>query len=170
MMCFFFSSPRRLSTFRRNWEQRKARLFSEVLFIVCQQYFLPVYDGPGDHHGQWVQQKVGGVQAALVAVPVIQAYEEALKSVKRGGRVVAVGLPAENISVSIFWLVLSGIQLIGSVVGTRQDLNEALELAKLHNIVCKVQKRKLEDINEIFEDMKHYRISGRAVIDFSASS
>lgn len=65
-------------------------------------------------------------------------------------------------------LVLSGIQLVGSVVGTRQDLRETLELAQLHNITCKVQKRKLEDINQIFDDMVNYKITGRVVIDFSA--
>lgn len=128
-----------------------------------------VYDGPGDQHGLWVQKTVGGVQAALVAVPVIQAYEEALKSVKRGGRVVAVGLPSKNISISVLGLVFSGIQLIGSVVGTRQDLAETLEFSKLHNITCKIQKRKLEEINEVFDDMNNYKISGRVVIDFSAS-
>lgn len=131
--------------------------------------FLLVYDGPGDQHGLWVQKTVGGVQAAIVAVPVIQAYEEALKSVKRGGRVVAVGLPSKNISISVLGLVISGIQLIGSVVGTRQDLTETLEFSKLHNITCKIQKRKLDEINQIFDDMNNYKISGRVVIDFSAS-
>jgi alcohol dehydrogenase, propanol-preferring len=127
-----------------------------------------VYDGPANKHGEWVQDKVGGVQAAIVAVPLIQAYEEAFKSVKRGGRIVAVGLPNGNISVPIVDCVLSGIQLVGSVVGTRKDLQETLELAKLHQIVCKTEKRKLEDINLIFDDMMNYKISGRVVIDFLA--
>jgi len=99
---------------------------------------------------------------------LIQAYDEAFKSVKRGGRVVAVGLPNGNMSVPIVACVLNGIELVGSIVGTRQDLQEALQLAKLHKITCKVQKRKLEDINEIFDDMLNYKISGRVVLDFSA--
>ena len=64
--------------------------------------------------------------------------------------------------------VLNGIEFVGSVVGTRQDLKEALQLAKIHQITCKVQKRKLEDINQIFDDMINYKISGRVVLDFSA--
>ncbi len=99
---------------------------------------------------------------------MIQAYDEAFKSVKRGGRVVAVALPNGNMSVPIIACVLNGIELVGSIVGTRQDLQEALQLAKLHKITCKVQKRKLEDINEIFDDMLNYKISGRVVLDFSA--
>ena len=110
---------------------------------------------------------MGDVQAAIVCVPSIQAYEEALKSVKRGGRVVAVGLPGKDICVSILGLVTGETELVGSAVGTRQDLKEALHMAKLHNIVCKIEKRKLESINEIFDDMNNGKIRGRVVIDFS---
>ena len=127
-----------------------------------------VYDGPADKHGEWIQERVGGVQASVVTVPLIQAYEEAFKSVKRGGRIVAVGLPSGKVSIPILDIIMSGIQLVGTVVGTRKDLQEALQLAKLHQIVCRVEKRKLEDINLIFDDMINYKISGRVVIDFSA--
>jgi propanol-preferring alcohol dehydrogenase len=127
-----------------------------------------VYDGPSDKHSEWIQTKVGGVQVAIVTVPLIQAYEEACKSVKRGGRVIAVALPKGNISIPISIFVIKEIQLIGSYVGTRKDLQEALELAKLHKITCKVEKCKLEDINEVFEKMQNYKISGRVVIDFTA--
>ncbi|CAF4011445.1 unnamed protein product [Rotaria sp. Silwood2] len=126
-----------------------------------------VYDGPSDQHGKWVRQKVGGVQATIVAVPLIQAYEEAFKSLKRGGRIVAIGLPAGKMSISAIDCILREIQLIGSTVGTRKDLQEALELAKLRKIICKVEKRKLEEINQIFDDMLNNKISGRVVIDFS---
>jgi propanol-preferring alcohol dehydrogenase len=71
-------------------------------------------------------------------------------------------------SVPILDCVINGIELVGTVVGTRQDMQEALELAKHHKITCKIQKRKLEDINEIFEDMNNYKISGRVVLDLSA--
>jgi propanol-preferring alcohol dehydrogenase len=127
-----------------------------------------VFDGPPDQHGKWVQDKIGGVQAAVVTVPIAAAFEQAFQSVKRGGRVVAVALPNDKMSVPIVDCVLGGIELVGSIVGTRKDLQEALEIAKLHKIECKVQKRKLEEINEIFKDMLDYKISGRVVLDFAA--
>jgi propanol-preferring alcohol dehydrogenase len=135
--------------------------------VTCLVDYL-VYDGPSDKHGEWVQERVGGVQAAIVTAPLVQAYEEAFKSVKHDGRIVAVGLPASKISVSVLDFVLGGIQLIGSLVGTRKDVQETLELAKLHKIACKVEKCKLEDINQIFDDLLNYKISGRIVIDFTA--
>lgn len=127
-----------------------------------------IFDGPSDQHGKWIQEKVGGVHGSVVTVPIIAAFEQAFQSVRRGGRVVAVALPSGKMSVPIVDCVLGGIELVGSIVGTRKDLQEALEIAKLHKIECKVQKRKLEEINEIFDDMLNYRISGRMVIDFTA--
>lgn len=130
-------------------------------------YFLLVYDGPADKHGEWIRNKVGGVQASFVTVPLIVAFDQAFESVKRCGRVIAVGMPKGNMTIPITRWVTNGIELIGSTLGSRQDLQEALDLAKLHQIKCKIQKRKLKDINQIFDDMSHYKINGRVVIDFS---
>lgn len=127
-----------------------------------------VYDGPADGHAKWIQEKLGGVQATVVTVPIIAAYEQAFHSVKRGGRVVAVGLPNGTMGVPIVSCILGGIEVVGSVVGTRKDLQECLEIAKHHNIECKVEKRRVEDINHIFSDMLDYKISGRMVLDFTA--
>jgi propanol-preferring alcohol dehydrogenase len=87
---------------------------------------------------------------------LIQAYNEACKSIKKGGRIIAIALPKENLSISVIDLIIREIQLIGSMVGTRKDLQEALELAKLRKIRCKVTKCKLEDINEVFENNFFY--------------
>ena len=138
-----------------------------AICVICFVDYL-VYDGPSEKHGEWVQERVGGVQAAIVTAPIVQAYEQAFKSVKHTGRIVAVGLPSSNVPVSILDFVLGGIQLIGTLVGSRREMQEALEFAKLHKIGSKVEKRKLEDINEIFDDMLNYKISGRIVIDFTA--
>ena len=90
-----------------------------------------VYDGSSNKHAEWIQGKVSGVQASIVAVPVVQAYEQALQSVKRGGRIVALWIVTKNVSVQVLGLILGGIEFVGSVVGIRSDLQEALELAKL---------------------------------------
>ena len=70
-------------------------------------------------------------------------------------------------SLPILECVLNGIEIVGSLVGTRQDIEETLQLAKLHQIKSKIQKRKLEEINEIFDEMTNYQISGRVVLDFT---
>lgn len=76
-------------------------------------------------------------------------------------------MPKGTLSIPITRWVTSGIELIGSTLGSRQDLQEALDFAKDHQIQCKVEKRKLKDINQIFYEMSNYKINGRIVIDFS---
>ena len=129
-------------------------------------YWFLVYSGPAEKHGEWVRSKLGGVQTSIVTAPSVVAFEQAFDSVKRCGRVIAVGMPKGNMSIPIIRWVTSGIELIGSTLGSRQDLKEALDFARLHQIKCKVEKRKLKDINQIVDDMSHYKINGRIVIDF----
>ncbi|UJR11344.1 hypothetical protein I4U23_015525 [Adineta vaga] len=130
-----------------------------------------VYDGPGDQHSTFVAEKTnGGVQAAIVSVPVISAYEQALLSLKQGGRLVMIGLPIEKLSISIGLCVGKNLELVGSLVGTRDDLKETLDLAQKHNIQCPVQTCQLEEINEVLSDMEHSRYIGRKVIDFTKNT
>jgi propanol-preferring alcohol dehydrogenase len=63
---------------------------------------------------------LGGADAAFV---------QAFRSLRPGGRLVLVGLPADNeMRLPIFETVPNGIQIIGSIVGTRVDLAEVFEL------------------------------------------
>ncbi|MNH45673.1 Alcohol dehydrogenase, propanol-preferring [compost metagenome] len=57
--------------------------------------------------------------------------------------------------------------MVGSLVGTRQDLQEAFEFAAQGKVVPKVTLRPIEDINDIFEEMQEGKIKGRMVIHFA---
>ena len=76
-----------------------------------------------------VQEKAGGAHAAVVTAVAKAAFNSAVDAVRAGGRVVAVGLPPESMSLDIPRLVLDGIEVVGSLVGTRQDLTEAFQFA-----------------------------------------
>lgn len=115
---------------------------------------------------QIIQQKTGGAHAAVVTAVAKAAFNSAVDAVRAGGRVVAVGLPPESMSLDIPRLVLDGIQVVGSLVGTRQDLAEAFQFAAEGKVVPKVASRPLEDINTIFKEMEQGKIRGRMVIDF----
>lgn len=114
-----------------------------------------------------IQEKVGGAHAAVVTAVAKAAFNSAVDAVRAGGRVVAVGLPPEAMSLNIPRLVLDGIEVVGSLVGTRQDLVEAFEFAAQGKVVPKVTLRPIEDINEIFDEMQQGKIKGRMVIDLS---
>ena len=72
---------------------------------------------------------VGGAQGVLVTAVSPKAFEQALAMVDRGGTVSLNGLPPGDFPLSIFDTVLNGVTVRGSIVGTRLDLQEALDFA-----------------------------------------
>jgi propanol-preferring alcohol dehydrogenase len=115
-----------------------------------------------------IQEKVGGAHAAMVTANAKTAFNSAVDSVRAGARVVAIGLPPDPMSLSISRLVLDGIQVVGSLVGTRKDLAEAFAFAAEGKVVPKVTLRPIQDIHAILEEMEHGgKIKGRMVIDFT---
>ena len=62
--------------------------------------------------------------------------------------------------------MLNGITVRGSIVGTRLDLQEALDFAGAGKVKATVATKPLENINQIFARMHAGDIEGRIVIDF----
>jgi len=115
-----------------------------------------------------IQEKTnGGAHSAVVTAVSKVAFNQAVDSVRAGGRVVAVGLPSEMMDLSIVKTVLDGIQVIGSLVGTRKDLEEAFQFGAEGLVVPVVQKRPVEDAVKVFDEMEAGTIQGRMVLDFT---
>lgn len=112
-----------------------------------------------------VLEKTGGAHAAVVTAVAKSAFNQSVDAIRAGGRVVAVGLPTESMDLSIPRLVLDGIIVVGSLVGTRQDLAEAFQAGAEGLVVPQCKMRPMEDINDIFEEMEEGTIRGRMVID-----
>lgn len=109
----------------------------------------------------------GGAHAVVVTAVAKQAFNSAIDSVRAGGTVVAVALPVDTMDLSIPRTVLDGIRVVGSLVGTRQDLAEAFEFGAQGLVVPVVQKRPLADVGDIFQEMRDGKIQGRMVLDFA---
>lgn len=115
--------------------------------------------------GQVVQEKVGGAHAAVVTAVAKSAFNQSVDALRAGGRVVAVGLPSESMDLSIPRLVLDGIEVVGSLVGTRKDLEESFQAGAEGKVVPQCEMRPMEDINDIFDEMEAGTIRGRMVLD-----
>jgi alcohol dehydrogenase, propanol-preferring len=99
-------------------------------------------------------QRLGGADAAIATAATPTAFEQAFRSLARGGRLVFVGLPAENhMQLPIFETVLGGIELRGSIVGTRHDLEEVFELHRRGLTQVEYAERRLDDVNEAIEQV-----------------
>jgi propanol-preferring alcohol dehydrogenase len=114
----------------------------------------------------YVKRETGGAHGVLVTAPSPKAFEQALGMVRRGGTIVLNGLPPGSFPLSIVDMVLDGITLRGSIVGTRLDLQEALSFAGEGAVKATVQTARLEDINDVFERMDADQIEGRVVLNF----
>ena len=65
-----------------------------------------------------------------------------------------------------FDVVLNAKTIRGSIVGTRMDLQDALQFAGERKVRAHYSTDRLERINDIFRDMKQGRIDGRIVLQF----
>lgn len=113
-----------------------------------------------------IQEKVGGSHGVLVTAVHPKAFGQAISMTRRGGTIVFNGLPPGDFPAPIFDIVLKGLTIRGSIVGTRQDMVEALEFYAAGKIHPTFTKRPLGDINAIFDEMIHGKIDGRVVIEY----
>lgn len=115
----------------------------------------------------FVQRETGGAHGALVTAVSTKAFDQAIGMLRRGGTCVLVGLPPGAFPTPIFDVVLKRLTVRGSIVGTRADLREAIEFAARGAIEVAFEKRRLEDINAVFDGLRSGTITGRIVLDLA---
>ena len=109
---------------------------------------------------------LGGAHAAVSVAVAPRAFEQAYGSLRRGGTLVFVALPADNtVQLPIFETVLNGITVVGSIVGTRADLAEVFQLHANGRTRVVRESRTLEEVNECFEEVEAGRVKARLVFD-----
>jgi propanol-preferring alcohol dehydrogenase len=125
-----------------------------------------VIDGRSGDAAEAVR-KLGGADVAVALAVSPRAFEQAYGSLRRGGRLVCVALPADDkMTVPIFDTVLGGKSIIGSIVGTRQDLAEVFALHAAGRTEVIAEPRKLEQVNECFEAVLAGKVPARLVFEF----
>jgi len=109
---------------------------------------------------------LGGADAAISTAATPVAIEQAYRSLRRGGTLVLVGLPADNtIQLPIFETVLNAITVRGSIVGTRLDLREVFDLHRAGLTSVVYESRSLERVNESIADVLAGRVEARIVFE-----
>lgn len=123
------------------------------------------------HHdpGVFLQKEVGGTHGALITAVSPIAFKQGISVLRRKGTIALNGLPPGDFGLPIFETVLKRITVRGSIVGTRKDLQEAIDFAVEGKVKANVTAAKLEDINEVFDKMKKGQIEGRIVLDIAST-
>jgi len=125
-----------------------------------------IIDARGDQQAE--VEALGGVDIAVVTVPSPAAMHAAHAALNPNGRLVLVGLPADNrLVLPVFETVLKGISVIGSLVGTRNDLAECFAMHAQGRTRVIAETRRLEDVNECFEEVLAGAVPARLVFDLT---
>jgi propanol-preferring alcohol dehydrogenase len=125
-----------------------------------------VVDARGDQAAEL--ERIGGLDLALVTVPSPAAMKAAHAALNPNGRLVIVGLPADNrLELPVFETVLKGISVIGSLVGTRNDLKDVFDLHAQGRTRVVAETRKLDDVNACFDEVLAGDVPARLVFDFA---
>ncbi|KAF9467921.1 chaperonin 10-like protein [Collybia nuda] len=108
-----------------------------------------------------------GAHSVVITTPG-SGYQEAVGYLRKGGTIMAVGLPGKaTLDASIFFTVFKSISILGSYVGNRQDAIESLAIAACGGVKCHFSVKKLGDIQEVYKEFQKGTVAGRVVIDMA---
>ena len=114
-------------------------------------------------------QQLQGVAAALdfVGSPVTAGL--GIAALRKGGRYVICGLYGGELVHPLPPIAQRAIGIVGSYVGSLQELKEVVALAKKRKIrATPVETRPADQANAALEDLKAGKIVGRVVLDFES--
>lgn len=114
--------------------------------------------------GEYLKKETGGMHGVLVTAVSPTAFKQGISVMRRKGTLALNGLPPGGFDLPIFETVLNRFTIRGSIVGTRKDMHEAIEFALDGKVKATVSTARLEDINDVFADMKAGEIQGRVVM------
>ena len=109
-------------------------------------------------------RRQGRAHVVLVTSGSKAAYDTAFYCVRPTGTLLAVGLPANEISFPAIMMASGEVNIKASAVGTREDLRQVLAMAAAGKLHCQVSTRPLEEANAVLEEMRAGQISGRVVL------
>jgi D-arabinose 1-dehydrogenase-like Zn-dependent alcohol dehydrogenase len=114
-------------------------------------------------------QKLAGVAAAIDLVGAPATASLGIGALRKGGRYVICGLFGGELTHPLPPIAQRAIGIVGSYVGSLQELKEVVALAKKKKIKpSPIETRPADRANSALEDLKNGRVLGRIVLDFEA--
>jgi propanol-preferring alcohol dehydrogenase len=112
-------------------------------------------------------QRLGGADVAVALAASPESFDQAYRSLRRGGRLVCVALPAGGtMQIPIFDMVLGGKSVIGSIVGTRNDLADVFALHAAGRTRVIAVERELDEVNDAMAEVLAGEVPARIVFRF----
>ncbi|GAC1419215.1 MAG: alcohol dehydrogenase [Candidatus Velthaea sp.] len=122
---------------------------------------------PGDPAARKALAKAsgGGFAAVLDFVGAESSAEFGLSLVRKGGRMIVVGLFGGSLRIALPMLPLRGIAVVGSYVGSLAELRELIALANAGNApAIPIERRPLDQAQTALDDLRAGAVEGRIVL------
>ncbi|MCG3164210.1 MAG: alcohol dehydrogenase [Acidobacteria bacterium] len=118
----------------------------------------------GQAHKDIKKATGGGPHVVMVTSGSRAAYETALRSIRKAGTLAIVGMAPESVPLSTVAMVSGEFRIVGSAVGSREELREVLRLAAEGKVKCKIETRPFAEVDSVLNEMKDGRLVGRVVL------
>ncbi len=112
---------------------------------------------------------LGGADAVLNFAPSNKIWPMVTGMVNHFATIVAVAMVAEPVPLVLEWLTYNGVNITGTSVGTRQQMQDFLALVELNDIDIDIETVELANVNEALARLSKGDVKGRLVIDFSSN-
>lgn len=107
----------------------------------------------------------GGAAATIDFVGRPETARFGVDCLRKGGRQIQVGLYGEKAQVPLPFFPLKMMSMIGSYVGSLEEMHELMELVKAGKVPpIPVEARPLEDVNSALDDLTAGHVLGRVVL------
>jgi propanol-preferring alcohol dehydrogenase len=107
-----------------------------------------------------------GVHAAAVFSNAKVAYTSAPRIIRPGGVLMVIGLPYEPLEISAMDLALAKYRIKSEGPGIPQRLKKAVDFSAQHNIAPEVELRKLEELDDMVNEMRAGTATKRMAVTF----
>ena len=126
-----------------------------------------VLDGRGAEAARKLLQITDGpIYGAIDLVGTADTASFALSTLRKGGRLILVGLYGGEIPLSLVAAIQRALTIQGSHLGTIDELKEVVALARAGKLTpIPIQKRPLSEINRTLDELKAGTIVGRVVVE-----
>lgn len=115
--------------------------------------------------GKALFKSTGGVMGAVDFAGSPQSFDFAYNALRKTGHLVSVGLLGGSINLSLPLLVMKGVKLSGSYVGSLAELKELIALAQREKLpALPIETRPLAAATEALTALKAGKVVGRIVL------
>ncbi|KAH7338781.1 putative ADH1-alcohol dehydrogenase I [Rhizoctonia solani] len=107
-----------------------------------------------------------GVHASIVTSGSAAGYNQALRYLRPGGTLVAVGAPSgAKLEIDIVESIPRNITVKVSYIGNREDTRQALDMVARGRVQTTCRVEPLRKLPEVFDEMEAGKLAGRVVLD-----